>query len=162
MAKPLETVVASSREEIKYASTTISRNARTIGVGLSLIVYTLVFAGDRSAFIAEHRIALVFAAGFGIACIVLDYLQYYCMMWENRSVLESLRREKAAIAALVEDDPDAAADRARQMIASLDTIHANTGWSWAREACFHLKFLVAMFGSVAVVYLIWSLVWPAP
>jgi len=162
MAKPLETVVASAREEIKYASTTISQNARAIGIGLSLIVYTLVLAGDRSAFIAEHRLALVFAAGFGIACIVLDYLQYYCMMWENRSVLATLRAEKAAIAALVRHDPNAAADKAQQLIASLDTIHANTGWSLAREVCFHLKFLVAMLGSIAVVYLIWSIVWPTP
>jgi uncharacterized membrane protein (Fun14 family) len=88
----------------------------------------------------------MFAALFGILCIALDYLQYYFVIWENRSIVGTLRAEKIAILGLEQTDPSAAQARASQLLQSLDFLRARTPWSKRREWCFHAKLVAAILG----------------
>ncbi len=161
MASKLEYVRDRTVDEIKYASSTVSQNARTIGIGLSLLVYTLALAGDKTSFIRQHRLELILAGTFGVLCIVFDYLHYYFMIWENRSVIGSIRAEKAAILRLARTDPAAARLRAEQLLQAADNLRERTSWTKLREGCFHAKFAVAMLGSLTVIYMIWEILMAA-
>jgi hypothetical protein len=146
VASPFEYIRDRAVDEIKYASSTVSQSARTIGVGLIVAVYSLVVAGDKGAFIREHRIELALAGISGALCVALDYLQYYFVIWENRSINGSLRMEKFAILQLEKSDSKAANDRAIRLRENLDFLRAANPWSKWRERFFHAKFVTAMVG----------------
>jgi hypothetical protein len=158
MASRFEYVRDIATEEIKYASSTVSQNARAIGIGLSVVVYTLVLAGDKSNFIQQHACLLGVAAVCGVLCVALDYLQYYAMIWENRSILGTLRAERQDIRVLAKTDKAKARQRAEVLLASLDNLRGRSPWAKVREFCFHAKFVAAMLGSVVIVVLIWNAV----
>src|SRR5579862_2280876 len=105
MATPFEYVRDRAADEIKYASSTVSQNARTIGIGLVLLVYSLVIAGDKSDLIRQYKWELAWAGLFGVLCVVFDYAQYYFVIWENRSIAGTLRETKIAILELEKTDP---------------------------------------------------------
>jgi hypothetical protein len=152
MPSPFEYVRDRAADEIKYASSTVSQNARTIGIALVFVVYSLVAAGDKAGFIRHFRIELLLAGLFGILCIALDYLQYYCVIWENRSIVGTLRAEKIAILELEQTDPPAALARMYQLRQSLDFLRARTPWSRRREWCFHAKLVAAMLGVLLLAF----------
>src|SRR4051794_21995746 len=116
MASALEYIRDRTVDEIKYASSTVSQNARAIGIGLSLLVYSLVLTGDKTNFVRQHPYELILAGSLGVLCILLDYLQYYCMIWENRAVIGTIRAERTIILELAKTDPAAARARAEQLL----------------------------------------------
>jgi hypothetical protein len=154
MASPFEYVRDRAADEIKYASSTVSQNARTIGIGLVLVVYSLVIAGDKTGLVQQHRIELALAGLCGVLCVALDYLQYYFVIWENRSITGTLRAEKVAILALERSNPQAAQARAMRLRQNLDFLRSRNPWSKRREYCFHAKFAVAMLGVLIVAVMI--------
>jgi len=162
MASPFEYIRDRTTDEIKYASSTVSQNARTIGIGLVLIVYTLVIAGDKAAFIHQYRFELGLAGLCGVLCVALDYLQYYFVIWENRSIAGTLRTEKLDILALEKTDPQAALERTHALRQSLDFLRSKNPWSKRREFCFHAKFVVAMVGVVIIAAMIVRVVLAGP
>lgn len=162
MASPFEYIRDRTADEIKYASSTVSQNARTIGVGLVLVVYTVVIAGDKTAFIRQYKIELGLAGLCGVLCVAFDYLQYYFVIWENRSIAGTLRAEKLAILALEQTNPKAALERATLLRQSLDFLRSKNPWSKRREFCFHAKFVVAMLGVLIVAVMILRVVLASP
>lgn len=154
MPSPFEYMRDRTVDEIKYASSTVSQNARTIGVGLVLVVYSVVIAGDKGALIQNYKIELALAGLCGAFSVALDYLQYYFVIWENRSILGSLKAEKIAILALEAKDPQEALARATRLRQNLDFLRSKNPWRKPREFCFHAKFGVAMLGVLAIAEMI--------
>lgn len=157
MASQFEYIRDRAVEEIKHASKTVSENARTIGIGLALAVYTLVLTGEHQEILRQHKQQLVLASFFGVMCVALDYLQYYFMIGENRSILRTMREQRDQVRQLVGSEPEKAKELARQFLVEADRLRESTLWSTAREFCFHAKFVCAMFGALVLVGLIWAL-----
>jgi hypothetical protein len=158
MLEPIEYHRDRANDEIKYASSTVSQNARTIGVGLVVVVYSLVIASDKASFVREHHIELISIGVLGILCVAFDYLQYYFSIFENNFVLMTLQAEKIEISNLLQTDKSAANARFNQFMRNLDFIRQKTRWSKLREICFHAKFVFAMLGASIIIYMILRLV----
>jgi hypothetical protein len=156
MANPIEFARDRAAEQIKYASSTVSQNARTIGIGLALVLYSLAFGEDKRGWLDVYRTPLIAAAAFGIACVVLDYLQYYFTIWENRSVLGTLEQRKQEIISLSHTDAVGARQLAVNLLASADKLSEKSIWARLREACFHLKFAAAVAGVGMMVFVMWQ------
>src|SRR5579872_6841891 len=116
MADPLEFVRDRALGELKDASSTVSQSARTIGIALALVLYTLVFGEDKHGWLVQYRSWLFIAALCGIVCVSLDYLQYYCMIWQNRVVLSTLAARKQAILEKSERQPAQAEIEAEELL----------------------------------------------
>jgi hypothetical protein len=161
MSNPIEFARDRATDEIKYASSTVSQNARTIGIGLALVLYGLAFGEDKHHWLDLHRTALIAAAACGVACIALDYLQYYFTIWENQWVLSNLESRKQAIIIEEAHDPVRALQMATDLLASADKLADSTCSAKLRDICFHLKFVVAMVG-VGIMAYVMTLVLTAP
>jgi hypothetical protein len=151
MADAIEFLRDRALGEIKDASSTVSQNARAIGIGLALVLYTLVFDSDEHGWLVQYRTPLFIAAICGIACLALDYLQYHCMIWQNRVVLSTLAAEKQRIIELAETEPARAEAQAERLLNATDTVGDAAKSAYLREFCFHAKFVVMLVGVGAMV-----------
>jgi hypothetical protein len=135
----LRRVVDQAREDVSAATATMSTILRNVGIGLSLLLYTLVIGKDEGKLLTQYGRPIIAASLAGILCLLADGLQYL-FLWRRK--LKLIRHLRAAL------------DQGRNV--SVAFIEA-TDASWFRTLAslmFVTKALLAFVGIGIVVYVL--------
>ena len=135
----LVSLIDKAQEDVKSATGTFSDTIRAIGIGLSLLFYSVALAENSLGIVAAHGRWLVLASFFGVLCLVSDVLQYLFIWRQKKKLLDYMRETLDA----------------GRTVTAAGLEAANRNWqSRARDAAFYAKAVFAALGCVVVIYVL--------
>ena len=118
---------------------TLSTIARSIAVGLALIIYAFFVQKDQSEFVSRYFGWLLIASVFGVMAVTADALQYLSGMLQVRRLRGKIKQHLAANEAL--------------SIVALDKYTKNVFYA-LRNVMFWSKLVLVAFGTALIIVII--------